>query len=658
MTSQIELQGLKEADADETKISPVVKTVPTENPVGKRKMSRGSRVKKEIETQLRAPIFIPHHSKCCIWCGRNNHHCRLETFELIESHRFQAFMLFLLVVDVTCVTFELLVQSRILPPGPDLDSASLAIPKESVCGDVTEVMYRYGKPKDYTDHGTVEDCCQLFHKKYPVTDIWGNGNVGDVSKNVEACIANTKWTGPDNSSTTYVTIFPGSASMISSAGSSNSNSNSGDSSSNHHRRMLLSASSSSAGSGHHGGGPRCFKQPGHQYRPPPGHTTVETALHWTSNLILLIFLVELLTIMYTMGVFQFFCSCRTKINIGDLVTVKDAETGDYMCPYGSVEHVNHHTGSFHVRPIEMNDIDPETNEMSTAAKERRSRSATMGILGEEPALNLMNHDDDDPEAGKEEDHRKRSSTLQAEQLVQNRKILTDIPYWTLELYAHSEMKLYEGSVPLKDKCDCCWTPRNKGKIDCCCSWFNVMFVLDFFIVLAALVAENLNEIFALSELDFDATAVTEAGLFIIFVRSWRILRVFHGIHEGHEKLNHKSFDISNELNIVKRMSLMTLYGLQKKVQAGEITHKDFFNEFQLVFGNVENPSSDDAARGCGKNYFKEFQMAIEEEFQKKKTASDMVKKMSESHLLESHLRTSSSRDIRMDDINILKAKHK
>ena len=350
--------------------------------------------------------------------------------------------------------------------------------------------------------------------------------------------------------------------------------------------------------------------------------------------------------MYTMGVVQFFCSCRTKINIGDLVTVKDAETGDYMCPYGSVEHVNHHTGSFHVRPIEMNDIDPETNEMSTAAKERRSRSATMGTMG-------MNHDlsYDDPEAGKEEDHHKSSSILQTEQLVQSRKILTDIPYWTLELYAHSEMKLYEGSVPLKDKCDCCWTPRNKGKIDCCCSWFNVMFVLDFFIVLAALVAENLNEIFTISELDFDATAITEAGLFIIFVRSWRILRVFHGIHEGNQKLNHKSFDISNELNIVKRMSLMTLYQLQKKVQAGENTHKDFFNEFQLVFGNVETPSSDDAAHGCGKNYFKEFEMAIEEEFQKKKTASTMVKMMS-----ESHLRTSSLRDIRMDEI--LKTKHK
>ena len=45
--------------------------------------SRGSLLRHEIEADFHEPIFIPHHSRCC-WCGPQDHHCRLETFEVIE----------------------------------------------------------------------------------------------------------------------------------------------------------------------------------------------------------------------------------------------------------------------------------------------------------------------------------------------------------------------------------------------------------------------------------------------------------------------------------------------------------------------------------------------------------------------------------------------
>ena len=76
---------------------------------------------------------------------------------------------------------------------------------------------------------------------------------------------------------------------------------------------------------------------------------------------------------------------------------------------------------------------------------------------------------------------------------------------------------------------------------------------------------------------------------------------------------------------------MRLYELQQRVKKGDNTHEDFFNEFQLVFGNSANPSSEEAAHGCGKNYFKEFQIALEEAEQNRREAGALVKSLSMHH---------------------------
>ena len=66
-----------------------------------------------------------------------------------------------------------------------------------------------------------------------------------------------------------------------------------------------------------------FQQhPGHEYRPPPPHLPLETTLHWLSNGILCVFALELLVVLYAMGVQQFCCACRAKIHEDDIVVVQ------------------------------------------------------------------------------------------------------------------------------------------------------------------------------------------------------------------------------------------------------------------------------------------------------------------------------------------------
>ena len=233
--------------------------------------SRGSLLKQEIEHEFEEPIFISNRSKCC-WCGPSNHHCRLETFEILESHRFQMIMLILLCIDVLIVVLEIGVQVRLIEPAPGLDITSLAIPAESVCAVPNEVKHKFGFPekegikyfRTYNEDGTLEDCCTLLHTKYSVIDIWNNGHVGPVAENVDACMILTKGSFY-NRSVAY---------QYNSANVSATNGNS-------HRRMLLSSASSSStsastssttsstssstsSSSHAPPGPRCYKYPGHR----------------------------------------------------------------------------------------------------------------------------------------------------------------------------------------------------------------------------------------------------------------------------------------------------------------------------------------------------------------------------------------------------------
>ena len=280
--------------------------------------SRGSLLRHEIEADFHEPIFIPHHSRCC-WCGPQDHHCRLETFEVIESHRFQLVMLILLCIDVLIVILEIGVQYRLIAPAPGLDITSLAIPPDMVCADPTEVKHRWGIPKKegakyfrtYNEDGTLQDCCQLFHKKYEHSDIWSIGYTGNVTENINACMTLTKWTDPNNSTfgTGSSTSSTSTRRMLLSSSSSSTTSSTSSSSS----VSSSSSSSSSSDGGHHR--PRCYGYPGHQYSPPPGHTTAETILHWTSNTILFVFLIELVLLVYAMGPKQFFCSCQVAIHV-------------------------------------------------------------------------------------------------------------------------------------------------------------------------------------------------------------------------------------------------------------------------------------------------------------------------------------------------------
>ena len=233
--------------------------------------SRDSLLKQEIEHEFEEPIFISNRSKCC-WCGPSNHHCRLETFEILESHRFQMIMLILLCIDVLIVVLEIGVQVRLIEPAPGLDITSLAIPAESVCAVPSEVKHKFGFPekegikyfRTYNEDGTLEDCCTLLHTKYSVIDIWNNGHVGPVAENVDACMILTKGSFY-NRSVAY---------QYNSANVSATNGNS-------HRRMLLSSASSSStsastssttsstssstsSSSHAPPGPRCYKYPGHR----------------------------------------------------------------------------------------------------------------------------------------------------------------------------------------------------------------------------------------------------------------------------------------------------------------------------------------------------------------------------------------------------------
>ena len=534
--------------------------------------SRGSLLKQEIEHEFEEPIFISNRSKCC-WCGPSNHHCRLETFEILESHRFQMIMLILLCIDVLIVVLEIGVQVRLIEPAPGLDITSLAIPAESVCAVPNEVKHKFGFPekegikyfRTYNEDGTLEDCCTLLHTKYSVIDIWNNGHVGPVAENVDACMILTKGSFY-NRSVAY---------QYNSANVSATNGNS-------HRRMLLSSASSSStsastssttsstssstsSSSHAPPGPRCYKYPGHrkfnlfldpittaikhvltfhsliqsssisssslsssysaEYAPPPGHTTIESTLHWSSNSILFVFLIELILIMYSMGCKQFFCSCNVAVYEDDIVEVIDPDNfGEVKCAHGMVTTLNHHTGRACIRPIGMDDFDAKASKIKknvmTRLMSSQNKKGVFQIasikqkpIGRKMSMRFMKQAE---EMINPLDQEHKDAEQDANDLVLSHQVLTKIPFWSISLYSVSKAR-EEGNISMQHYCDC----NRTGKCRCCCQWFNKYFVLDFIIVILAILMENLTQIFEALDIPLDSSTVTEAGAFIVFVRLWR-----------------------------------------------------------------------------------------------------------------------------------------
>ena len=93
-------------------------------------------------------------------------------------------------------------------------------------------------------------------------------------------------------------------------------------------------------------------------------------MHWVSNAILFVFLLELLVILYAMRPAQFFCACRYTVREDDLVRVVDRDTGNVRCKHAIVTHVNLHTGKACVRPVHYDDIDLKKGQVKELAKKR------------------------------------------------------------------------------------------------------------------------------------------------------------------------------------------------------------------------------------------------------------------------------------------------
>ena len=277
------------------------------------------------------PIFIQSTSKLCGRCGPRDRHCRLELFEFVEARWFQYIMLALLVVDVLVVGLEICVTYRLIKPAPDLDQQSLGIPRDMVCAGI-EVEYRYGYPIKESDPGTLEDCCHDFAREYPVTDMWDTGVFGDDpgGVNVAACMLHTNWTGADG---------PRRASR-------QSCSTAGQGCCTQHHRPAVPTECSRGlvaglvvGSlGPRSSAPRCYESRP-KYCPPLGHYPIQDIMHWVSNAILFVFLLELL--LPRDGPAQFFCACPT-VREDDLVRVVDRDTGNVRCKHAIVTHVNLH----------------------------------------------------------------------------------------------------------------------------------------------------------------------------------------------------------------------------------------------------------------------------------------------------------------------------
>ena len=287
---------------------------------------RGSLQRKHIEhnAEQKAEIHIHHDSQLFCCCGPHDHHARHVVHEAMEHRWVQMFLLALLCIDVVVVALEIALKYRIILAGPDLHASSLYLPKEYVCASPSEVEYKWGYPILDVEPGTLEDCCIDFNLKYPVTDIWGTGKIGNNTLNVLTCMNRTLWTDPRGMNESHVDDESSAHRRLYKVGHEKETMRMRELRKHSSRRMLLSSSGSASGSvsgsvsgsGHHYEEQleRCYDYPNHKYKPTMAHLPFETACHWISTIILLVFLVELLCLMYAMRVTQFFCACAWSVH--------------------------------------------------------------------------------------------------------------------------------------------------------------------------------------------------------------------------------------------------------------------------------------------------------------------------------------------------------
>jgi hypothetical protein len=252
------------------------------------------------------------------------------------------------------------------------------------------------------------------------------------------------------------------------------------------------------------------------------------------------------------------------------VVVHDSTTGDILLAHGLVVSLNKHTGHATIRPINLTDINTKSSSLNAAAKHKHKHLHTGGHFAKSKAKQATKLPDYLQEAGTEEkypthgvhgvvgqkegshhDHQKhhyhlqRTASLAAINdtalLAGEHQTLTDIPHWSIELWSFNrarqiQMGTEDPGDDDDDEISLCrmgcsrWNIKSpSGGRRCCFTWFNRFFVLDFVVVVAALVMENMQQIlenFAFH--DMDTTVLTEAAVFLIIVRGWRVLRVFHG----------------------------------------------------------------------------------------------------------------------------------
>jgi hypothetical protein len=156
------------------------------------------------------------------------------------------------------------------------------------------------------------------------------------------------------------------------------------------------------------------------------------------------------------------------------------------------------------------------------------------------------------------------------------RVLLDQPYWNVFLYVE------EDDVDGANKN--CGTP---GRSKYCCAWYNKFFVLDFIVVVVAIILENYVDIsltfqYAVSANDIDLAALSEATILLLAVRFWRFLRVFHGLLETANKLKGEKGHI--EAAIEHRDAvLQDLVLLNEQVEKGEASDKEFRLKFMKSF---------------------------------------------------------------------------
>ena len=583
-------------------------------------------------------IFISKKSKFCGWCGFNDSSLRAKVFDVVENWELQCcsgtilhwtfsipkFLMFLLIVDLIFVAVEIALLYRLIAPAAGLGTSSLYQPREYICAYTSKAKTMNGA----TD--SVKECCELFSRKYNTIDIWDTGHTGDDPINIQTCMRETLW---DNTTIT-------SSSGGSSASSATTSSTSGSAAHRQRqRRMLLesaaeyttypiqsftsqfSDSSRQLSAAHHDTQlSRCYADASGKYMVVREHLPIEVFFHWGSTAILIIFFIELLTILYSMRIQQFFCGCRRPVAVHDPVYIVDQHTGDIVCSYGIANHVNGATGSVTVIPLhnvnkdqraELRDAMKDTNGLqmmnvvstypskasATSTKQKRNQN-----LKRRRSASKMKVEEMERQTFRHNASIASVVGLDANKLG-NKEMLCDVPYWNVFLFIEED-----GSDQIY-----CGTP---GRSPFPCSWHNKFFVLDFLIVLVALILENYLEIsqsmngdkMSSTSNDQDVAALTEASVILLLVRGWRFARVLHGFMETTRKLTGETEELEGEMQH-RNSNLRDLVQMNNFVEEGVMSDK----QFRLKFLEIYSSSSHD--------YIKEINDMMEEQAKELKEAN-------------------------------------